>query len=135
MWGISNGGLILFDGDCLFCNKSVQFIFKRDRKGWFKFAALQSDLGQKILRDYKLPDKDFTTMIFLKRGKVYTKSSAVLQIARSLDGAWFLVYALSVVPMVIRDGVYNLIAKNRHKLIKDQECEIPSAEIKSRFLT
>jgi len=127
--------IILFDGVCNLCNGSVQFVIQRDPEGRFNFAALQSDAAKQLLKDYQLPVSDLYSIILIKKGKVYQRSSAALEIARGLSGLWPLLYVFVVIPPFIRDGIYNWIAKNRYRWFgQKEECMIPTPELKSRFL-
>ncbi len=85
------GGIILFDGICNFCNSSVQFIIKRDRAAFFKFASIQSEVGQALLEQYKVP-ANINSVIYIEQGKVYVESTAALNITRHLDGLWYLCF-------------------------------------------
>lgn len=126
--------VILFDGVCNFCDQSVQFIIKRDRDGIYKFASLQSDIGQKLLTKYQVPT-DIDSFLLIKDNKVYTKSTAALKIAQQLDGLWKVFYPLIIIPKPFRDIFYNIIAKNRYKWFgKKDSCTLPSPEIKDRFI-
>ena len=127
--------VLLFDGVCNLCNGWVQLVIRNDPEGRFRFAALQSEKGQELLKQYGLPHEQFTTLVFIENGKVYTRSSAALRIAKQLNGAWPLLYAFSVVPAFLRDGVYNLVAGNRYAWFGKQEsCMLPTPELKARFL-
>lgn len=126
--------IILFDGTCNFCNNSVQFVFNRDPNGYFKFAPLQSETGRKLLNNHGL-DKDINSFILIENEKCYIKSSAVLQVCRHLKGLWRFLTIFQIIPVPIRDFVYDIVAKNRYKLFgKKESCMIPSPEIRHRFL-
>lgn len=126
--------LILFDGVCNLCNGSVQFIIKRDKDARFRFASLQSEAGKKILEQFQLPVDTFNSFILYEDGKIYTRSTAALRVFSQLK-RWKWVGAFKYVPRFIRDGVYNLIARNRYRWFgKKDECMIPTPELKSRFL-
>ena len=127
--------IILFDGVCNFCNGSVNFIIKRNSKTPILFAALQSEAGQRLLREYKLPVNKMESIVFIEQGKAYMQSTAALRICRYLRGLWPLCYGFIIVPKFIRDGIYNWIAKNRYKWFGiRKECMIPTPEMKTRFL-
>ena len=127
--------LILFDGICNFCNASVQFVIKRDAAGYFKYAPLQGQTGQRILAENKRPVNDFDSFILYEQGRIYQKSTAALRVARKLNGFWPLLYVFIIVSPFIRNFFYGIIAKNRYKLFgKKDDCMIPSPEIRSRFL-
>ena len=126
--------IILFDGVCNLCSGSVQFVLKRDKKDLFRFASLQSKPGQELLDKFKLPANTFNSFVLAEGDKIYTRSTAALRVAKDLKGLKWL-YAFRFVPKFIRDGVYNLIAKNRYKWFgKKEECWVPSPELRSRFL-
>jgi predicted DCC family thiol-disulfide oxidoreductase YuxK len=127
--------LILFDGVCNFCNSSVNFVIKRDKKALIQFTPLQSEKGRLFKRQYGLPEADMKSFIFIEDDKVYTRSTAAFKVCRHLSGLWPLCYGFMVIPKFLRDGVYNWVAKNRYKWFgQRQECMIPTPEVKARFL-
>jgi predicted DCC family thiol-disulfide oxidoreductase YuxK len=126
--------IVLFDGECNFCDRSVQFIINRDKEALFKFTSLQSDVGQEITRKYQVPG-DIDSIILVRDDKYYVKSAAALQISKHFSGGWKLLFILSIVPRPIRDYFYDILAKNRYKWFgKNDRCMIPSPEIRNRFL-
>ncbi|USK64015.1 thiol-disulfide oxidoreductase DCC family protein [Peribacillus frigoritolerans] len=127
--------VILFDGECNFCDSSVQFIIKRDPQGLFHYASLQSEAGQELLKKYDVP-ADIDSMVLIEKDKAYYKSSAALRICRRLQGAWKLLYGFIIVPSFIRNFVYDFIAKNRYKWFgkKEESCMLPSPSVRKRFL-
>ena len=129
----SDSAIVLFDGVCNFCNSSINFIIKRDQKGYFKFAPLQSEIAQKLVGDKTKPMPE--SVILIENGKTYDRSSAALRIAKKLDGLWPLLYIFIILPKRLRDAVYNLIGRNRYKWFgKTEACMIPTPEVRSRFL-
>jgi predicted DCC family thiol-disulfide oxidoreductase YuxK len=125
---------ILFDGICNFCNASVRFIIKRDPQSRFRFASLQSEVGQKMLIKYKIPG-NINSFIFIDGERCYTKSSAALRVCKHLKGFWKLFYVFILVPRPLRDRCYHFIAENRYKWFgKSESCMIPTPDIRSRFL-
>lgn len=132
---METGFFVLFDGVCNLCNSTVQFIIRNDRRGRFRFAALQSEAGRQLLQQYQLPEKALNTVVLIAEGRAYTRSGAALEIARRLDGAWPLCYAAIIMPRFFRDAVYNFIARNRYRWFGKQEaCWMPAPELKQRFL-
>ncbi|MCU7667382.1 thiol-disulfide oxidoreductase DCC family protein [Bacillus thuringiensis] len=126
--------IILFDGECNVCDRSVQFIIKRDPIGLFKFASMQSDIGKELLNKYNAPN-DLSSLVLIENNNCYLKSSAALRVSKNLKGAWKLLYFLLVVPKPLRDYFYSIIAKNRYKWFgKKDSCMLPSPEIRKRFL-
>ncbi|HLR15685.1 MAG TPA: DCC1-like thiol-disulfide oxidoreductase family protein [Bacillota bacterium] len=126
--------IILFDGDCHFCNKSVQFIIKRDPKAIFSFAPLQGPTGERLKKEYELPSSS-DSFILIENGHMYEESTAALRVAKQLKGMWKLSYVGIIIPKPIRNGVYRIIANNRRKLLrKEGPCPIPTPEMKNRML-
>ena len=127
--------VIIFDGVCNFCHSSVNFIIKQDKKKVFHFAALQSEAGQKLLEEYDLPKKEFESFVLIDDGKFYQKSSAGLKVYGKLPWYWKWTQLFWIVPKFIRDGIYDLIAKNRYKWFgKKEQCMLPTPDVKERFL-
>jgi predicted DCC family thiol-disulfide oxidoreductase YuxK len=125
--------IVLFDGECNFCNRSVQFIYERDKKGAFRFASLQSKIGAELLSKHGLADLGVSSVVFIKDDKAYIKSSAGLRICKHLKGLWPVMIIFLVVPKFIRDWVYDGIAKRRNKFVKEK-CAVPTGEFKARFI-
>lgn len=127
--------IILFDGECNFCDSSVQFIIKRDPSAHFHFTSLQSEKGVKLCKQYAIPE-EVDSLVLIENGRVYTKSSAALRIAKKLDGLWHLLFLLILVPPIIRNGAYDYFAANRYKWFgkKEDACMLPSPEERKRFI-
>ena len=129
-----NHPLVLFDGICNYCNSWVNFIIRHDPKKKFRFSALQSDAGKKILKQYKISEKE-ESVILIYNEKVYMKSTAGLHVLYHLGGFYALAFALVIFPEYIRDFYYDIIARNRYKWWgKRNECMIPSEDVKELFL-
>ncbi|MFC4263381.1 thiol-disulfide oxidoreductase DCC family protein [Ferruginibacter yonginensis] len=132
----NNTAIVLFDGVCNLCNNSVQFIIKHDKKNIFKFASLQSAIGQQLLKTYELPTSNFSSFVLIQHNKTYTQSTAALKITQQLNGPIKLLYAFMIVPAFIRNKVYDVIAKNRYKWFGKREvCMLPSPQLASKFLS
>lgn len=126
--------LILFDGVCNLCNASVQFIIERDPDRYFRFASLQSQAGKKMLERHRI-GFDLNTFVLVEDGRAYTRSEAVLRVARRLKSPWRFIGGFRVIPLFLRDAVYNLVAKNRYRMFGKQEsCMLPTPELKALFL-
>ena len=127
--------IILFDGICNFCNRTINIILKYDQDAYFQFAASQSNAAMGIMQAFKLDQKASASVILIDNEKVYTKTDAVIQIARHLKGWPRLFRFIKFIPKPIRDFGYDLIAKNRYILFgKKASCMIPDASIRHRFL-
>ena len=129
--------LILFDGVCNLCNSSVLYVIKRDKKDTFLFAPLQSEIGAELIKTFNI-DTTKTDSILLynpELHKIKYKSSAALHIAKSLSFPSNLLTVFFIVPTIIRNWVYDFIAKNRYKWYgKKESCMIPTPELKAKFL-
>lgn len=128
--------IVLFDGVCNFCNGSVNFIIEHDRAGYFKFAPLQSEIGERLLAEHGIDKTETDSVILIEDGKSYMYSTAALRIARHLDGAWRWFYIFRFVPRFLRDFFYKLFAKYRYRLFGRQDaCMMPTPEIRARFIS
>lgn len=127
--------IILFDGVCLMCNSTVIFIIKHDKKDVFRFVALQSELGEKIVKHIGL-DTNLKTFILYEPGiAYYTKAEAAFKIAKELNGIISLISVFSVFPKLLQNFWYDLLSKNRYKWFgKTESCMVPTPEISNKFL-
>lgn len=130
-------GILLFDGTCNFCNGTVNFLIPRDRRGRLRFAALQSELGRRLLTEHGLPIRDDPeSMVYIEGGRALERSDAALALCRHLDGGWPLLRAFRIVPRCLRDAVYRLVARNRYRWFgRTEACVLPTPERARRFLT
>lgn len=127
--------LLLFDGVCTLCNASVDLVIRRDSKRRFRFASLQSEIGQQLLRQHGLPHTEFESVLYLRKGVLHSKSGAALRIAARMDGLWPLLSVFMVVPPFLRDAVYSWIARNRYAWFgKRETCRVPTDAERSLFL-
>jgi len=127
--------IIIFDGVCNFCNGAVKFIINRDAKAVFKFAPMQSEIAQELMTKHQIKELSDDTFILIKNGQCFVRTDAALEITKDLDGFWYVFRAFKILPPVIRDYFYRLLARNRYKLFgKQTECMIPTADVRDRFL-
>ena len=127
--------LVIFDGVCNFCNSAVNFIIRNDKKDEFRFVPFQSDLSKDIFRSENIHLHYFESVIYVNKGKVYYKTTAILKILKQLGGGYQLYYIFIIVPSFIRNFFYHLIAKNRYRLFgKREACVVPTPEVKNKFL-
>lgn len=127
--------IILFDGVCNFCNASVNFVIRRDQHDRFRFAPLQSAVGQALQEQYQLDPNTLSTFILVDNGKVYTKSTAALKVARRLGFPVNLGYLFIILPPFLRNAVYDLVAKNRYKWFgKKETCMVPDERVRRKFI-
>ncbi len=136
----ANNPVLLYDGVCGLCNKSVQMILDHDKRKEMRFAALQSDYGKQVISRHPELEK-VDSIVFVERNsgaddeRVFIRSDAALRVASYLGGAWKLLLIFRIIPRPIRDFFYNLIAKYRYKFFgKYDSCMLPSPDVRSRFL-
>lgn len=116
--------IILFDGVCNLCNRSVDFVLKRDKKKQFYYVSLQSEEGKKLVKHYRIPS-DTDSVILIRNTKVFTESEAAVEIARRLPVPWKWLSVLRFLPRGWRDGLYRWVARNRYRWFgKRENCRI-----------
>ncbi|KOS05204.1 thiol-disulfide oxidoreductase [Flavobacterium akiainvivens] len=128
--------IILFDGVCNLCDNTVQFIIKHDKNDDFRFVALQSELGQEIIKHIGVDVSKTDSIILYEPGKAYYyKAEAALNIATGLGGIYSLLGAFKILPKWLSNKVYDYVARNRYKWYgKKDACMIPTPELKAKFL-
>jgi len=132
----SEAPIVLFDGVCNLCNSAVTFIIRNDPKRRFRFAALQSPVGQELLQRFGLPTETLNTFVLIEGDRAFTKSTAALRSARLLGYGWPLAFVFILVPKPIRDLCYDFISKHRYRMFgKREACMLPTPDLKARFLT
>jgi predicted DCC family thiol-disulfide oxidoreductase YuxK len=128
------GGIILFDGTCAFCERSVRFIAAHDN-GYFRFGASQNPEGRALLERFGTNPETTRSIILIEGDQVYLHSTAVLRIANHLRVPWQFARAFLLVPRPIRDAVYQVVAAVRIRIAgTSNACEIPPPEIRSRLI-
>jgi predicted DCC family thiol-disulfide oxidoreductase YuxK len=127
--------IVLIDGQCNLCHAITRFVIKRDPVAKFRFASIQSDQGQLLLREGNLSGNDLDTFVMIESGRYYTKSTAALRLCRNLAGLWPLLYGLRIFPLFVRDSVYDWVARSRYRWFgHNDSCLVPTEEIRRRFL-
>jgi predicted DCC family thiol-disulfide oxidoreductase YuxK len=130
-----NHKIILFDGVCNLCNSSINFVISHDKKNCFKFAPLQEEIGQNLIREFHIDPTKTDSIVLIENGRAYTKSTAALRIAKSLNGAYPLLYSFILLPAFLRNWIYDWVAKNRYRWFgKKESCRVPTPELKEKFL-
>lgn len=130
-----NKNIVFFDGVCNFCNSTVDRIWMNNPKRDIYYSSLQSPFAKKFLREQGIDATDLDTVIFYSEGKVYLRSTAILQITKHLKSGYRLLPLLMIIPSFIRDNLYKWFAKNRYKFFgKKETCRIPTAEERNYFI-
>jgi predicted DCC family thiol-disulfide oxidoreductase YuxK len=126
--------IILFDGVCNLCSNSVSLLIKYDKNNIFRFAAMQTKAGERIMQEYHILN-DRKSIILIKKGTVFYKSDAVIEIAKQITGWPSILKYGFLFPKFLRDGMYDLIAKNRYFLFgKKDTCSTPSEKDIKKFI-
>jgi len=126
--------VLLFDGYCNLCSNSVVFVLKREKGDTFRFASLQSESADKLLKKINHKKDTPDSIVLVENGEAYFRSTAALKVAKKLRRPWPLFYAFIIVPPLIRDWVYDVIAKRRYKWFgKKEQCFIPPEDMSYKF--
>lgn len=138
--GIPGTHLVLYDGVCGLCNGLLQFLFVRDPRGVFHFASLQSATGRAMVTSWGGDPEDLTTFYVVAdfrtpEARFFTKSDAALFVAGHLGWPWKALRVAGLVPAVVRDWLYDVLARNRYRVFgRYEQCLVPGPEFRSRFI-
>ena len=135
------GPILFYDGVCGLCNTLVQFLLRHDKHGRLRFASLQSDFAEKVLRRHGFDPKDLDTLHVVENyeqsdERLLQRSDAVLRAGRELGGHWSVLAAIAkIVPRSLRDIAYRFVAQNRYRVFgKYETCMLPDPDQRRRFL-
>ena len=127
--------VIIFDGHCVLCSRSAQFVLRHDARAIFRMLAAQTPLGRALYVHYGLDPHDYESMILIADGVATLKSEAVIRIAERLGFPWSLAAVLRVVPRSWRDHLYGVLARHRLRILGRRErCFMPAPADADRFL-
>lgn len=127
--------IIVFDSLCVLCSANAQFVLKHDRRGHFRLAAMQGEVGSELYRRFGIDPAEPETMIVVRGEEALRDSTAVLAIWSGLGWPWRAVTVLRLMPRPLRDAVYRCIARNRYRIFGRREtCWLPTAEQAARIL-
>jgi len=128
--------ILVFDGICVLCSRSVGFVLRHDRKKRFRFATTQSPVGVRLMSEHGLDASKPSSVLLIAGDRAYTESAAMLHVLRSFGGAWkLLAGALWIIPKLLRDAAYRAIAKRRYRWFGQREtCYLPDPSEAGRFL-
>lgn len=125
--------ILFYDGDCGFCQHSVQFVLKYERSHSLTFAPLQGVVATKLLPQNLT--QNLNSVVVYENGKVLTESDAVLFIVKKLKFPLNILYIFKMIPVSIRNCLYQIVAKNRYKYTGSSKiCKIPEKNVRNRFL-
>jgi len=132
---MNNEAVIIYDGSCFLCNGLINWIIRFDSGKYFRFTSLQSTFAQNILVQVQKQSLSYDSVLLFENGRIYSHSSAVLQIIKHLKGWVQLFLIFWIIPRPIRDLIYNFIANHRYRWFgRSSECILPPPELKDRFI-
>jgi predicted DCC family thiol-disulfide oxidoreductase YuxK len=132
---LQDKAIVFYDGSCGFCQASVQFILKYNRKQDLHFATLQGDVLQEVVPPSQMPDPLPDAVLFYEQGNLYFASDAALRIARHLNFPFALFSYFRFIPVSFRDKIYSFIARHRYKIAGRREaCLLPEPHQRARFI-
>lgn len=127
--------IIVFDAQCLLCNRWVQFLLKHDRKRVFRFASIQGACGRALLAEHGLPVESLETLLVVDGSQSWQHTAAILRVLHQLGWPWRLAWLGWLVPAPLRDGAYRWAARNRYGLFGHSDtCLRPPPDAACRFL-
>ena len=127
--------MLVYDGECGFCNRSVQFILRHEHRRDLLFVPRGSELGRSLRQTYGMEAVE--SMLWIEGDRVFTQSESVIKTAEYLGGWWSkLALVASLCPSVVLNFAYKVIARSRRRLMRGSvHCVIPTPEHRSRFLS
>lgn len=131
---MSSGPILFYDGSCGLCARSVQWVLRHDHRGLIRFAPLQGQTYAHL----PVPSKpmELDTMVLHDHDGLHVRSDAALRLLRTIGGGWGLLGVVGrVIPRALRDGLYRLVARNRHRWFGSEDaCRLASPQERARFL-
>ncbi|RME28250.1 MAG: DUF393 domain-containing protein [Deltaproteobacteria bacterium] len=132
--------LVLYDGECGFCDRTVQWLLDHDRDGVLHFAPLDGPTARAVRQRHPRIPPDLDSIVYVEtdtggRERVYWYSRAIFRICRRLPAPWSLLAVLSVIPHVVADLAYRGFARVRYRIFgRVDHCRLPDAHQRARFL-
>lgn len=133
--GVAAGeAIIVFDGTCVLCNGWVDFLLRHDRRGRYRFVAMQGTAGRALLARHGLDPDDPASFLLLEDARAWTDTDAIGRVLGGLGGVWKLARLMALVPRPRRDALYRWLGRNRYRWFGTIACRIPDAAERARFL-
>ena len=127
--------LIIYDGDCGLCNRSISFIIRHEKSEYLRFSPVGSAFAQKVMRANGLSPDDIDSIVLVESGNCHVESDAVVGVAKFLKWPWSMIAWSKAIPRPFRDWCYRLVAANRMKLgSADKVCDIADERIRRRII-
>ncbi|HZF99243.1 MAG TPA: thiol-disulfide oxidoreductase DCC family protein [Pseudoxanthomonas sp.] len=127
--------IVVFDGVCALCSGWVRFLLRHDRAGRYRFAAMQTAVGRRLLAENGLDADDPVSFLLLEGDAARTDSDAILAVLTGLGGPWRLAGLARSIPAALRDPAYRWLARNRYRRFgRSDTCLVPDPSLRGRFL-
>jgi predicted DCC family thiol-disulfide oxidoreductase YuxK len=127
--------IIVFDAECVLCSDNAQFVLRHDRKGLFRLASMQCEIGTALYRRFGIDPNEPDTLIVVTGNTALRDSAAIFAIWSGLGWPWRVLTVFRLVPRPLRDAAYRLVARHRYRLFgKRETCWVPSVEQADRVL-
>jgi predicted DCC family thiol-disulfide oxidoreductase YuxK len=127
--------VVIFDGECVFCNRWVDLLLRFDRRDIFRFAARQTESGALLTRQAGLPEGGIGSIVLLEQGKVLLRSAAVLRMLALLGFPFSVAGIFRLIPVTPRDFIYEWFARHRLKWFgRRSTCRLPTGAERRRFI-
>ncbi|HQZ72769.1 MAG: thiol-disulfide oxidoreductase DCC family protein [Anaerolineae bacterium] len=127
--------VVIFDGVCNLCARSVAFILRHEADPRLRFVPLQSTAGSRLMREIGLDPEDAKTFVLLAGGKAFVRSAAAVRVCAYFKWPWKALAAARLIPRPIRDRAYDLVARNRYRWFgRSEACMVPTPDIRARFI-
>ena len=128
-----DANIVFYDGECGFCNRAVKYILKNDKSKSLFFASIQSEYSERLFQEKNWEPLKLNTFYLLEDGMLFEKSKAALKVTRYFAFPQRLLTVFRIIPICLRDQVYDFIAIRRHHFSKGY-CVVLNEEEKSRFM-
>lgn len=127
--------IVLYDGVCGLCAKSVRWLLRHERDHELRFAPLQGPTAAALRAKYPVIPATLESVVLVANGKAYIRSKAFLHLSKHLRAPWRWTYGFRWMPGFVLDLPYRLLAVVRYRVFgKTDQCELPSPEQRARFL-
>jgi len=130
---IINHAVIVYDGDCIFCSRSMAWVARHDDMNLVRFTPCTSPLGRQLMDERGIDPADPSTFLLILEGQGYVRSDAMLRVVALLDRPARMLGVMRLVPRPLRDAVYDTVARNRRRIVRG-ECPMPTRDLQSRMI-
>lgn len=127
--------ILVFDGKCVLCSAFAGFILRHDHRRRFRLLAAQTPIGTALYRHYDLDPADYKTNLLIEDGRAWLRSESSIRVFERLGLPWSLVAGLRLLPLPVRDRLYEVVARNRLRWFGTRDvCYLPEPSEADRFI-